>query len=217
MSFILSVIRPLSAVVLALASAALLAQSAPTRIDGQIVSVEGAILRVRAASGEVVAISVADKARVQRRVPTQLDQLKPGMFLGATAAPQGDGTLVASEVHIFPEALRGTGEGHRPFANDNRSTMTNATVKDARTTHTMTNATVSGVASAPGSRRLTLAYQGGEKTIVVPANVPVVTTEVADVSALKAGEHVIVTVTGAPGAYSTDRISVGVNGSVPPI
>src|SRR5438270_9934599 len=103
---------------------------APVRIQGEVVRLDGQKLAVKTASGAVNEVVLGDQARIQRRTPITLDQVKPGVFLGTTAAPGPDGTLVASEVHVFPESMRGTGEGHRPFGDDNRSTMTNATVKD---------------------------------------------------------------------------------------
>jgi len=191
--------------------------AATTRLQGEIVAVDQAVLRIRTATGQVTPIAI-DKARVTQRVPMHLDDVKSGVFLGTTATPQPDGTLLASEVHLFPDDRRGTGEGHRPMGNDGRSTMTNATVKEAHAVPTMTNATVSGVTAAPGSRIIKLTYKGGEQTVVVPATTPVVLSKESDRSVLKPGEHVIAYVApGADGGFVADRVSVGVNGSVPPI
>src|SRR5436305_1657045 len=112
--------------VLALCAVSTLAfAQAPVRVQGEVVRLDGQKLAVKTASGAVNEVTLADPVRIQRRVPITLDQVKPGVFLGTTAAPGPDGTLVASEVHVFPEALRGTGEGHRPFGADNRSSRTN--------------------------------------------------------------------------------------------
>ena len=96
----------------------------------------------------------------------------PGVYLGTIAAPRADGMLYASEVHIFPETMRGTGEGHRPMDTGPGNTMTNAMVSsvgaakaDARPGNTMTNATVAQVARGESDRRLTLTYAGGEKVV----------------------------------------------------
>ena len=149
-----------------------------------------------------------------------------GVFLGTTAVPQPNGTLVATEVHVFPESMRGTGEGHRPFDGPPGSTMTNATVTNmtgaaARSTKpqsTMTNATVATVADADHTRRMTLKYKDGEKVIVVPDDVPVVMVEPGDRSLLVPGAHIIVVATkAADGTMSADRVSVGKNGLIPPI
>ena len=132
--------------------------------------------------------------------------------------------LYASEVHIFPESMRGTGEGHRPMDTGPGNTMTNATVSsvaaakaDARPGNTMTNATVAQVARGELDRRLTLTYPGGEKVVTVPVNTPIVMVEPADRSMLTPGAHVIVYATRqADGSLSADRITIGKNGFIPP-
>lgn len=207
----------LAALVFSSGPATVQAQTTPSRIHGEIVAIDHGVLRIRSASGEETPITLARSARVTQRVPLTLEALQPGVFLGTTAIAQPDGTLLASEVHIFPEERRGTGEGHRP-SSDGASTMTNATVKQSQPVSTMTNATVAGVSATPGSRVLHLTYHGGEKTVIVPANTPVVLSKESDRSALKRGEHVIATVArGADGSYVADRVSVGANGSIPPL
>ena len=141
-----------------------------------------------------------------------------------TAAPQADGTLVASEVQVFPESMRGTGEGHRPMSPDSGAsagaTMTNATVASvagAKAGNTMTNATVSSVAPGERAMRMTLTYKGGEKIVVVPEGILVFMTEVADRSSLVPGAHVVAYVAKQPdGILVAERVSVGKNGYVPP-
>ena len=157
------------------------------------------------------------------RVPATIDAIKPGAFVGTAATPGPNGTLVASEVHIFPEALRGTGEGHRPMPTLPGSTMTNATVSGvtssaSKARGTMTNATVENVGAAGKGRTLKLTYKGGEQTVFVPENVPVVLVEAGSRASLSPGEHVIVYAKrDASGGLAAQRISVGKYGSVPPI
>jgi hypothetical protein len=204
------------------ASSAALAQTTQV-IRGDVAAVEPSALRVKSPTGQVSTVRVPDDVRVNVRAPATLDAIKGGSYVGVTASRQPDGTLLASEVHIFPESMRGTGEGHRPMAALPGSTMTNATVArvspaKSATRSTMTNATVAKVGAAGNGRTLQLTYAGGEQTIVVPAGVPVVTTESGDRSSLSAGEHVIVTAQrDADGQLAASRISVGKNGSVPPI
>jgi len=163
--------------------------------------------------------------RISARSRASLEQIAPGAFLGTTAIPRADGILVASEVHIFPESMRGTGEGHRPMDVQIGSTMTNATVTTVKrgdaggkARSTMTNATVAGVAGADGERRMTLKYKDGEKTVVVPDGVPVVMVEPGELSMLTPGAHIVVSASRAPdGTLVADRISVGKDGLVPPI
>jgi|SRR5882672_5391716 len=199
------------------------AQTATRVIRGDVTAVAGANLTVKASPDQDVAIRVPDTVRISMRAPVSLDSIKAGDYVGTTATPQADGTLLASEVHVFAESMRHTGEGHRPMAGPPGSTMTNATVSSvsearAAPASTMTNATVATVDSSPGARTLKLSYPGGEKTVIVPAGVPVVTTELGDRSALATGAHVIVFATpDADGALSAERISVGKDGSLPPI
>lgn len=117
--------------------------------------------------------------------------------------PRADGTLEALEVVVFPEAARGTGEGHYPW--------------DLRTDSSMTNATVSSLVRSPAGRRLTLRYKDGEKTVVVPDNVPVVTFRPGEPALIKPGARVfIVAVPGEP-VPVINRLVVGRDGFAPPM
>ena len=208
-------------VIAVLLAGAAQAQSPTRKIAGDVVKVDGDKLEVKSTAGQVVDVKLTDKVRLSARSPTDASKLTRGEFVGATAVPQADGTLRASEVHIFAESMRGTGEGHRPMDNDPGSTMTNATIANvggAAQRNTMTNATVADVAGTSGERRLILSYKGGEKTIVVPENVPILTVEPADRSLLAPGTHVIVyAAPQADGALAAERVSIGKNGYVPPL
>ena len=184
----------------------------------------GRDLEVKTGSGQVVTVRLADNVRVSARSAASLGAITPGTFLGTTAKPQPDGSLSASEVHIFPESMRGTGEGHRPMDTEPGSTMTNATVTSvapagkAAPGNTMTNATVDRVAASGAGRRITLKYKDGEQTVVVGDAVPVVMVEPGDASMLVPGAHVVVTAARqVDGTLTSDRVSVGKNGLVPPI
>jgi hypothetical protein len=136
-------------------------------------------------------------------VPIALEAIKPGSFIGTAAVPGADGTLRALEVHVFPESMRGTGEGHRPFDLQPQSTMTNGTV---------------GSVTGTTGRTMTITYQGGEKTIDIPPGTPIVTYEPATRAMLVAGAHVILFGTEADGgAITATRIAVGKDGLVPPM
>lgn len=179
------------------------AQPQVQKIVGEVVKLAGARLEVKTAGGQVVEAKLAADARLSGRSPANAATLAPGAFVGTTAVPQPDGTLLAREVHVFPESMRGRGEGHRPMDNEPGSAMTNATV--------------AGISAAPGSRTLILAYKGGEKTVVVPEGVPIVMLEPADRSALVPGAHVIVYgASQSDGTLAAERVTVGKNGFVPP-
>ena len=195
----------------------------PLKISGQVVAFDASTLQVRGSDGAVVAVKVGDSTRFSGRSPSSFDRITQGTFLGTTATPLPDGTLTASEVHIFPESMRGTGEGHRPMDTATGSTMTNATVRGigggpGPQVNAMTNATVAQVGAGDGARKLSLTYAGGEKVVVVPAGTPIVMVEPADRSMLVPGAQVLVYVTRqADGSLSADRVSIGKNGFVPPI
>ncbi|HSQ80214.1 MAG TPA: DUF5666 domain-containing protein [Casimicrobiaceae bacterium] len=194
------------------------AQRGPRKIAGDVVWFESGVLAIRMTSGEDVRIKLTDRTRISTRAASDLSHVQQGSFIGATAAPRADGTLVASEVHIFSEAMRGTGEGHRPMAGKN--TMTNATVTSISGGHvarsTMTNATVANIADSNGERRLTLTYKGGQKVVVVPSGTPVTTIDIGEPSLLVSGAHVVAYATTQPdGSLTAERVSVGKNGYVP--
>jgi len=192
------------------------------RIRGDVVAVHGKDLDVRTSSGQIVTVRMMDSLRVSARSAAGPNALVQGAFIGTTAVEQPDGTLKASEVHVFPESMRGAGEGHRPMETEPGSTMTNATVASVSSSpkpasrSTMTNATVAGVASGGAVRTLTLRYNGGEKKVVVNDGVPIVMVEAGDSSMLVQGAPVVVTAAKQlDGSLTTDRITVGRNGVVP--
>ncbi|MEO8848379.1 MAG: DUF5666 domain-containing protein [Casimicrobiaceae bacterium] len=196
------------------------AGAAPARVAGTIASIVGNALTITS-DGKAEHVSVDSSTRIGVRTPADHAVLGNNAYIGVTATPQADGSLLASEVHVFAEAQRGTGEGHHPMGGPPGTTMTNATVKTVAAPpvkSSMTNATVAAASNGHGSRKLTLSYPGGAQTIVVPDSVPVVTTANGDLSALTPGAHVIVNGERGPdGTIAAARISVGANGSVPPI
>jgi hypothetical protein len=181
------------------------AQTNPTvRIRGMIEKVDGDVLTIKSREGDVLTLHLTPDYTVGTVVRASLADIKQGSFVGTSAIPQPDGTLKALEVHIFPESQRGTGEGFRPWDLQPGSTMTNATV-------------TSSVNSVDGNT-LTLTYKGGEKKVVVPANIPIVMNTPADRSDVKAG--VPISVSNAlklpDGTLQASRITVGKNGVAPP-
>jgi len=187
---------------LAVPSAAAAQQA--VRLRGTIERVDGHALTVKTAAGADAKLSLTADARVIAVVKASMADIKKGTFLGSAAMPQPDGTQKALEVHIFPEDMRGTGEGHRPYAPVTNSTMTNGTTAGA---------TVSGV---DGST-ITVRYKGGEQKIVVPPNVPVVRFVTGSAADLKPGAAftVLAAVKKADGSYEAQRINVGRDGTVP--
>ena len=171
------------------------------RMRGNIVSVSATSLVVKDRSGEVVELALTDKLVVSEVYPIKLEDIKPGSFVGTAAMPQADGTQRAIAVSVFPEAARGTGEGHRPFDLLPQSTMTNATVED-----------VAVAGNAVAGRTLKLKYKDGEKTVMVPADAPIVTSRPGDRSLLVPGASVSLFAQAIEGKPTALRINVGKNG-----
>jgi hypothetical protein len=175
------------------------------RVRGTIESVDGQMLDVKGRDGTPIKVKLADDVRVLAVDKKSLADVKQGVFVGITAMPQPDGTQKAVEIHIFPEALRGTGEGHRPWDLMPNSTMTNANIDSA-------------VTSIDG-QELVLKYKDGEKKFIVPANIEVVMFAPAAVADLTPGEKIFV-VAGKKqpdGTIAAPSIVVGRNGVNPPM
>jgi hypothetical protein len=173
--------RPLVAITMVTASTLYaFAQKAPvpTRVRGAIESVDGDILTVKSRSGEDVKLHMTADMKVVGIIKISMADIKVGSFVGATTVPGPDGKQNALEVHVFPEDMRGTGEGSRPYDLRPNSTMTNATV------------TAESVAANDG-HSLMVKYKDGEKQVEVLPDTPVVTYVPADKSDLKAGAKVI--------------------------
>jgi hypothetical protein len=195
-----------SAIALISLNSLAVAQQADTvRVRGTIESTDHQLLNVKSRDGEMLKVKLADNAPVRAVVKAPLSDVKTGSFVGITAMPQPDGTQKAVEIHIFPETMRGTGEGHRPWGLVPNSTMTNATV-------------ATEVASSNG-KTLVLKYRDGEKTFEVPPNVVVVTFAPATATELRPGAKVF---TAAAKKLPDDtleapNITVGRNGVNPPM
>ena len=147
-----------------------LAQSPPpaapsVRLRGTIEKIDATTLTIKERGGEVITLVRPADMGVTEVVPITLADIKTGSYVGAAAMPQPDGTQLALEVLVFPESARGSGEGHYPWDLQPQSTMTNATVADL----------AAAPATVPGGKKLTLRYKDGEKTVIGPAGVPVVT------------------------------------------
>jgi hypothetical protein len=162
------------------------------RILGTIDSFNGQILLVKSQDGQTVSITIPPDLKVMANAKASLADIKPGDFVGSAADKGPDGKLHAEEVHIFPESMRDTGEGHRPMGPDPNRTMTNGAVAMmSPEDRTMTNGTVSGV-SGSASRTITLKYKDGEQVIEVSPDTPIVIRVLGDRSLLKPGAAVLV-------------------------
>jgi len=190
---------------LALCAANAFAQgSAPTmRLRGTIEKVEPTTIVMKERNGETMTLAIADNFSVSEVMPIAPAAIQSGAFVGTAAITGADGKLSALEVLVFPEAMRGIGEGHSQWDLQPGSTMTNATVREV-------------VPGAKG-REMTLHYKDGEKTIVVPEGIPVVTLKPGDQSLLVPGAKVIVTAQVRNGTPTALRATAGRNGFAPPM
>ncbi len=174
-----------------------------TRVRGVIDVINPHEMRVATRTGHEVSLRLANNATVTWIEPIAVTAIKPGSFIGTAAVKQPDGTLKALEVQVFPESMRGVGEGHRPWDLGADSSMTNGTVGDLKVSN---------------GRTLTLTYKGGEQTVFVPETAPIITYAPATVAALTKGAHVIVFAMQNPDETLTaTRVGVGRNGLLPPM
>jgi hypothetical protein len=197
---------PLIAIAMVASTVAGIAQQSPTptRVRGAIESVDGDVLTVKSRSGQDVKLHLTGDATILGLVRMSLADVRVGSFIGATTVPGPDGSQNAVEVHVFPENMRGMGEGSRPY--------------DLRPNSTMTNATVAESVAGNDGHTLLVKYKDGEKKVVVSPETPVVTYVPGDKSELKAGAKIIAFVKQLPdGSFESNRISVGRDGLTPPM
>jgi hypothetical protein len=176
----------------------------PSRVRGTVEGVDGDELAVKSRGGEDVKLHMTGDTQVVGITRIALADIKVGSFIGTTTVPGPDGSQNALEVHVFPESMRGTGEGSRPY--------------DLRPNSTMTNATVTETVEGNDGQTLMVKHKDGEKKVVVSPDTPVVTYVPADKSELKPGARVIAFIKKLPdGSLETNRVSVGRDGLTPPM
>jgi hypothetical protein len=182
-----------------------LAQTATvSRVRGTISSLDGNTLTVNSRDGQKVEIVLKDGFSVSTVKKLALSAIEPGSFIGTASRTGTDGKPTAIEVLVFPEALRGTGEGSYPWDLEPGSTMTNGTVK--------------GVVTATSGRELTIGFKDSSNTVVVPPDAAIVTLAPGTRDDLKADERVFVVATkNADGKWGAARVTVGKDGVVPPM
>ena len=175
------------------------------RVRGTIEHVDGNSLTVKSRDGADLKVALAPNALVVAIVKASLADIKQGSFVGVTGMPQADGSQRAIEVHIFPESMRGTGEGHYPWDLRPGSTMTNANVEQ----------TVTGV----DGQVLSVKYKDGEKKLIVPPDATIVTYMPGDKSELKPGTKIFVAFAKKlpDGTLEAPRVNYGRDGLTPPM
>ena len=168
-----------SAVALLFAASFAAAQAPQTvRVRATLENVSVPMLTAKSRDGAEMKIKLADNAPVNEVVKASLTDIKENSYIAVTAMPQPDGSQKAVAILIFPEAMRGVGEGHRPWDLEANSTMTNATVAEQ-------------VAGTDG-QTVTVKYKDGDKKILVTPATIIVTYKKAATSDLKAGQKIFI-------------------------
>ncbi|RZK89286.1 MAG: metal ABC transporter permease [Methylobacterium sp.] len=212
-------------------SGAALSAQALERVRGTIEKADGGMVTIKTVDGATETVDVGG-AKFAWVVKSSLDQIKDGVFIGT--ATKGENPMTALEVVLFPESMRGTGEGHYGWdsitdqtggaGSKVKSAMTNGTVK-AETANApkvksaMTNGTVKAdKAASGGERTLTVSYgKDGSKEIVVPASAPIVAFEPADKAILAPGSKVFAVVAKDGAKAEGKLVAVGKDGLTPPM
>jgi hypothetical protein len=173
------------------------------RIRGTIERIEGPVYVVKNRDGAELKLTVTDNPLFVAIAPSAMADIKPGMFIGSAGMMQPDGTQKAIEVHIFPESMRGTGEGHYDWDLKPQSKMTNGNVEQS-------------VAAVDGPV-LSVKYKDGEKKLLVTPETVVVTYVPGNKDELKPGTKIFVAAAKKQpdGTLQTPRITYGRNGAGP--
>jgi uncharacterized protein DUF5666 len=183
--------------------------NAPILLRGTVTSVSANQLVLKSDTGNVT-VAVTQPFHLYSRVTSDLAHVKENSFIGVTTVKQPDGSERATEIHVFPEELRGLGEGSRmmePDTSSNRSRMTNGNVSQSR----MTNGTASqsrmsnGNVSSTNGTSLVVQYAGGSQNVTVPPNTPVTELKLSP-KAIAVGDQVAVLATkSADGTLTADK------------
>ena len=179
-------------------------EGTPTRVRGTVEKLDGQALTVKSRDGQQLAIALAPNFTVAYLVKKNLADVKAGDFVASTSTKGTDGKNHAVELRIFPEAMRGLGEGQYPW--------------DLTPNSLMTNATVSGVTGAPQGQTLKVNYKGNESEIVVDPDTPVLGYGAGDASLLKPGAAIFIVALKKPdGTLSAGRVTAEKDGVKPPM
>jgi len=176
----------------------------PMRVVGSVDKLDGNNLTVNMKDGQAVTVVLADNAVVFGVEKRTVADIKPGDYLASGGVRGTDGKIRAVEVRIFPEALRGTGEGQRSW--------------DAKPDGVMTNATVGTVSQSPEGGVIHVKYKEGESQYTVGPEVPIVAYVAGDRSLLKPGAAVFTVAQKKPdGSLTAGRVTAEKNGVKPPM
>jgi hypothetical protein len=178
--------------------------SPPVRIRGTVDKLDGNALTVQSREGQLMTISLAPNVTVAYLIKKSLADIKAGDFVASTSMKGTDGKNHSVELRIFPEAMRGLGEGQYAW--------------DLAPESLMTNATVSGVTAAPQGQTLKVSYKGGESELVVGSETPIFGYGAGDLSLLKPGAAIFIVAQKQPdGSLTASRVTAEKDGVKPPM
>ena len=195
-----------AALIIALSASASAQQAPPAALRGVIerVSPDRESFDVKTRDGQQRTLRLPADAKVARVAAASLADVKPGAYVGVAAVPGEGEALKALEVHIFPESMRGVGDGYRPF--------------DLAPGSTMTNGAINVRVDAVDGPQIVVAYNGGQKSITIDKSTPIVAIEPGGLGDLMVGAAIVARGGAGPGGdYEANRIVVGVGGVVPPM
>lgn len=181
------------------------AQNAPSvRVAGAVEKLDGATLTVKEKDGTSAAVKLAENAAIYGVEKRAVSDIKPGDFVASGGVKGTDGKIHAVEVRIFPEPLRGTGEGQRPWS--------------AKTEGVMTNATIGTVSQSPEGGVVHVTYKDGQSEYTIGPEVPILAYVVAGRDLLKPGAAVLVFAQKqSDGTLTTSRVTAEKDGVKPPM
>jgi hypothetical protein len=163
--------------------------------NGTVNSIDASSLSVTSEEGGAPEkLRLASNLVVVQNRPASLADIKANDFIASAAVRKADGRLHSTELRIFPDAMRGLGEGQR-LMNDTQN-------------QTMTNATVSGAVIVNGSNLIKVKFQGSESELVLDPGVPVTAILTVDPSLVKAGARVRVQGAKTPEGAVVNRITL---------
>jgi hypothetical protein len=179
-------------------------EGTPTRVRGTVEKLDGQNLTVKSRDGQQLTIALAPNFTVRYLVKKSLADVKSGDFVATTSTKGTDGKNHSVELRIFPEAMRGLGEGQYAW--------------DLMPDSLMTNATVSGVTGAPQGQTLKVNYKGNESEIIVDPDTPIFGYGTGDASLLKPGAAIFIVALKKPdGSLSTAGVTAEKEGVRPPM
>lgn len=194
----------LLALLVASCAAAQAEDGPPVRLRGAIESYSPPMIVFKERGGATLNLLLPEDTGIVEVIPSDVAAIQPGSYVGTATIPRPDGKLQSLEVVVFPEAARGSSEGHYPW--------------DLKPDTSMTNATVADLSRVTDGRMLTLRYKGGEKTVIVPPGVPVVTLRPGTRALIVAGAKAFVVAdVDDQGRHVVRRLLIGRNGLQPPM